>query len=475
MGRLARLFLGGKAGVGVQVFGAFFVNKEEDFFFEKKKQKTFAILVLAYLVPVLGVILGVTPVWQNPDEPFHLLRAVNVAHGGVLGSRAWGTAGGLSDRAIYDSYEPVRGVAMHPARRVDRAGLAASGTVRWGTVAYTPFPNTIQYGPAFYVPGAVAYWLGRGAGLSIDHTLLLARGFNAILFALIVAAALGMARRTRLALATIVILPTSLALAASASQDGLVMACTVLCVALLDRAISDGRAVTRGEALMLAGLLVCIGMARPPYAGFLALLMLGVPPPKRAGLRLPLAAAGVVLAWCAAVAWHVSVRMGGSDAHRQLALLAADPGGIPGIVAATARAFAVEYAVQFVGVLGWTDTRLPNAYILAAWVVLVLAGMAGMAGPARRPWWPLGGAVFAVVTIFVLQYLDWTWPGQPVVTGVLGRYFLPVAVVTTLALPRLDLRLGWLAGGGLAVLAAVTPAVMLHALVLRYYTSGPNS
>jgi uncharacterized membrane protein len=106
---------------------------------------------------------------------------------------------------------------------------------------------------------------------------------------------------------------------------------------------------------------------------------------------------------------------------------------------------------------------------MGAAVVVALAGLAGMAGPSRRAGWPLAGAVFAVVTIFVLQYLDWTWPGQPVVTGILGRYFLPVASVMTLALPRLDLRLGKVALGAVAILAAVTPAVMLHALVLRYY------
>jgi uncharacterized membrane protein len=427
-------------------------------------------LVLAYLVPVLLAIAILTPAWQNPDEPFHMMRAVNVAHGGVLGSRAWGTAGGESDRAVYDAYEPVRGVAMHPAVRVDLARLAASGAVQWGSaVSYTPFPNTIQYGPAFYLPGAVAYWIGRAAGLSIDHTLLLARGFNAVLFALIVAAALGMARRTRLPLAALVVLPTNLMLAASASQDGLVMACTSLCVALLDRAIAGGRAVSRREALLLALLLACIGMARPPYAGFLALLMLVVPATQRVRFRLPFVAGGVVLAWCVAVAWHVSVKMGGSDVHRQLALLAADPGRIAGIVVGTARTYGVEYAVQFIGVLGWTDTRLPHAYIMGAAVVVALAGLAGMAGPSRRAGWPLAGAVFAVVTIFVLQYLDWTWPGQPVVTGILGRYFLPVASVMTLALPRLDLRLGKVALGAVAILAAVTPAVMLHALVLRYY------
>jgi uncharacterized membrane protein len=79
--------------------------------------------------------------------------------------------------------------------------------------------------------------------------------------------------------------------------------------------------------------------------------------------------------------------------------------------------------------------------------------------------------VFAAVAIFVLQYLTWTWPGQLVITGVLGRYFTPLALVLALALPDWPraARLRGPAMLGVLVLAAVTPAVMVHAILFRYY------
>ena len=426
-------------------------------------------LVLSYLVPALLAVAVMTPVWQNPDEPFHMLRAVQVAHGELVGRRAWGSAGGNSDPAIYDAYTPVQPVAMHPERRVTLPALVASGAVAWhSSTTYAHFPNTVQYGPAFYLPDAAAYWVGRAAGLSVDRTLLLARECNALLFAIISAMALTRARRAVLPLACILLLPTTLALAASAGQDGLIFACTALVVATLDRVVFEQRAASRGEVLLMAGLLVCIGMARPPYAPFLLVLWL-VAPAQRSVWKVPTAAAAIVLAWCGVVALHVSVRLGGADVARQLSLVAADPGRIPHIAVATARVFGIEYAVQFIGVLGWTDTRLPPLYVAAAGVVLLLAVVAGTRGTARRPLLPLAGAALATLAIFVLQYFTWTWPGQPMVTGVLGRYFPPVAMVLLLALPRLPFRLGiapWVAVGALA---AVTPAVMLHALILRYY------
>jgi uncharacterized membrane protein len=424
---------------------------------------------LAYLLPVLLAVALATPVWQNPDEPTHMLRAVQVAHGELLGRREWGSAGGSSDQAIYDAYVPVQPVSMHPERRISLTELAASGAVTWHRAAvYTPFPNTVQYGPAFYVPDAFAYWAGRAAGLTVDRTMLLARACNALVFAFVTMLALTRARRALLPLACILLLPTSLALAASAGQDGLIFACTALVVATLDRMMFEQRTASRSEMLLVASLLVCIGMARPPYAAFLLVLWLAVPAPQMVW-KVPAGAAAIILAWCIAVALHVSVRLGGADIGRQLALLGADPWQIPRIAMATARASGIEYAVQFIGVLGWTDTRLPRWFITGLGVVLVLAALAGTQGAARRPLLPLAGAMIATLAIFVLQYLTWTWPGQPAVTGVLGRYFLPVAMLLTLALPRLPIRVGTVACCAVFAQAIVTPAVMLHAIVLRYY------
>ena len=81
------------------------------------------------------------------------------------------------------------------------------------------------------------------------------------------------------------------------------------------------------------------------------------------------------------------------------------------------------------------------------------------------------GLLFAFTTIFSLQYLTWSWPGQLVITGVLGRYFTPLAMVLALALPawRHAPRLRTPANLGLVALAAITPAVTIHTLLFRYY------
>jgi uncharacterized membrane protein len=432
-----------------------------------------AAVFAVWALPWLLAMAWLTPPWQNPDEPLHFARIVQIAHGGLLGYRDWGTSGGQSDRAIYRAYAGVQHAAMRPDQRLSLQDLAKSGSIGWSRgTEYTSFPNTAQYPPFFYLPAAASYWAGRAANLSINHTLLLARMLNVLLFTAMAAATLAIARRTRLPLLAILMLPTTLSLACTAGQDSLMQGATLLAVALIDRVACEQRSATRREAALATLLLACVAMARPPYAGFLLALGLLAPSPWRPLKRLALPAAGIVLAWCLLVAWHTTVRLMGSDAHTQLALLIAHPAAVPAIVIGTFQKFTGRWWREMIGVLGWTDTPLPRPYIFCASVTLVLAFLS-LPGPRpRHPWIAPLGIAFVVAAILALQYVTWTWPGQPVVTGILGRYFTTPTMVLALCMPSLGRAQNFTRPAAISALLAlgiITPAITLHTIILRYY------
>ncbi len=427
-------------------------------------------LYLAFTLPLLATIALITPPWQNPDEPLHMARIVEIAHGELLSSRAYGTAGGQSDRAIYDAYRPVQHAAMHPDQRLTRADLQASNAIPWSAhTAYTSFPNTAQYPPIFYLPAAATYWAGRAGALSVNRTLLLIRLVDATLFATITAAALTLARGTRPLLLAVLVLPSTLGLACAASQDSLLLAATALAVALVDRITTAQRPATRADALLTATLLISIAAARPPYAGFLLTLLLLDPKPTRRTKILLAASAALTLAWCLTIALHVSVKLGGADMPRQLAYLHANPGQILPILFRTIHHDAGPLWAQFIGVLGWTDTPMPRPYLQAQSAVLLLAALASHTAAHPRTL-AAAGIAFAIAAIVTLQYLTWTWPGQNEVTGILGRYFNAPALVAALALPWPRLaRLRKPAWAAIIIAACATPAVIIHAELFRYY------
>ncbi len=455
-GRLARLQSPSKAGPGrgPGPFG----HADLLSFLARVRRFAWPLAWLAWSLPILAFLALRVPPWQNSDEPTHLLRAVEIAHGEWLAHRAFGTAGGLSDPAIYTAYLPLRPVSMHPSRAPTDAERAASERVDWSArPSFVPFANTAQYAPFFYLPDALAYRAGRAAGLRVDGVLRLARLLNALTFAALGGLALGLAGRTRPALAAILMLPMTLSLGASAAQDGPMIGATALAVALIER---DGRL-----AGLAGGLLAACGMARPPYIGHL--LALGALPWRRRWLWIGASALPVLL-WSALVAHHVSVRLGQADWQRQLSWLLADPGSIPRIAIATVWNFTPNYAEQFIGRLGWTDTPLPRAYLVVAGLLLVPPYLAAGRSRPRAAGLVAAGVAVSVLSIFVLQYLTWTWPGQPFVTGVLGRYFLPPALVLLLAMPELAPRLRGLAVPCLVAAGVITPPVVLHAIAARY-------
>jgi uncharacterized membrane protein len=328
----------------------------------------------------------------------------------------------------------------------------------------------VQYAPFFYIPDAVAYWLGRACRLHINPTLLLARLCNAMVYAALSALAIATARRTRCLLTAVLMLPMSVTLGASANQDAVLIPLTALVVARLDQIIAEAREPRTLELWGLAAGLAMIGMARPPYAAF-TLLLLQTGKPQRATWIAACSACVAILAWCALMANYTMVPIGPSDPSAQLRNLLAHPAFIAS-VAGNTLAQSGTYAWEFIGRLAWNDRPLPAPYLALAGTVLGLAALAGMTGNLRRPAYSLLAAGFAVCTILILQYLDWTPVGSDHVAGVVGRYFIPLVLVLALALPsakRLAATRRFASRAGLVVLALVTPGTIMQHVAMRYY------
>lgn len=426
-------------------------------------------LYLAWSLPLLATLAWLMPPWQNPDEPAHFERAVQIAHGGLVGTRVAGEAGGISDRAIITSWAPLVDLIGHPERRVSTMSLQAAESVGWGDPAWVSFPNSAQYPPFLYLPGVVGYGLGRVLSLTVVQTLLLARLLTATGAAIITAAALTLAQRTRPLLTALALLPMTVSLYAAVTQDALLIALALLVVALLDRAISKQRLASPGETTLIAASLALIGMARPPYVMLVPVLLLGTRRLWVLGVIIATAAT-----WWAFVLTRVSVRFPPAEPARQAVFMQRHPGVFVKAIFATLGRYGSDVWCQFIGQPGWLDVVLPVPFIAGASAALGLAALASCLGPARRPWLAGVAVLLAAGSLAMSQYVTWSRPGAPLIDGLQGRYFLPPAAILSLALPAIP-RVPWLrlaANAGLVLLAISSAAVTVHAVALRYYLGG---
>ena len=429
------------------------------------------------------------PPFQVTDETSHFQRAAQVAQGDIIGTRfsdvgANGspqvTAGGPLDPALIEAITPFNSVAFYPEVRATRRLWAPD--IHWSDkLALQSFP-TVNYPPFFYVPSAIGVLVGREAGLSVVETLTVSRLLTGLTAVALGAMAIAIAGGAAAWIFTILTLPMSLSLIASASQDAMHLGCSALAGALLMRAL---RWPSARNGTLITGLTVMLGlvaMARPAYGALATLPLAIIKMPWRWRILATAAVAACVTIWWTIVAATTLTEIGadvGADAATQLARLRDDP-----LLAASAMWGALTqywpaYSMSFIGQLGWLDTTLPISYHIAAKTMLGMAALTAML-EIRGERISVGsrlviaaGLLLSVTGIFVLLYLSWTTPGRPIVEGVQGRYFLPLALAGTALLPALGhSRLASLHRPLLIMVVmfpVVSLAVVMRAIVLRYY------
>jgi uncharacterized membrane protein len=458
--------------------------------FEGLAARWLALLFVLYgLIATAFLAINIPP-FQNPDEPAHFLRGAQIADGRLVGRRFSSTdAGGLPqvtagdwvDGAVLAAMEPSRILSSHGDIRATRLTWAPG--IGWSDKrVMASFPNTVVYPPLFYIPSAIGVLCGRLAHLNVVQTLVVSRMLTGVAAVALSVTAIACAGTAAVWIFAILTLPMSLSLIASSSQDALLLACSALAGALWIRIL---RSSSERNGKALAGLALTLGliaMARPPYVA-LAITPLGLINLRwRSRLWTAASVMALATAWSGIAAATALTNTGaplGADPQAQLTQLSGDPLLVLSIAWATLKQYGHAYFEEFIGVLGWLDTKLPGAYYKVAGAVF---GVAAIAATSRQAGERTNiqsqvalavGLLLSAAGVFAIQYLTWTEPGHPVVEGVQGRYFLPLALAGTglLQLPGWALRprirsiLVVLVG----LFPLVTLAIVMRTVILRYY------
>ena len=428
-------------------------------------------LYAAFALPFVLLLAVIVPPMQAPDEVAHFGRADQISHGELFAYRfAPGAAGGRIDVGIVEALQRFAPISLSAEAKVSRALFTPVG---WGVVETRSFPNTALYPPMFYAPSVFAIWCGKAIGLDLLHTATLARVFTGLVSVGIAAGAIALSDVAAIWLFALLLLPSSALLMGAISQDGPMLACAALAASLMIRLQRQQSPAWLGDLLLLGAIVALMGMARPPYSA-LAMLPLAL---TRLQLRVRCIAAATIFlvaaGWSASCAIWTLVSVDPfhkADAMGQLRYIVTHPGSMPALVTDTlSRYFATEYAGYFVAPL-----QLPRMYFLTAWTAMAAALIASFvagARPVRQTVLVAGAAIFvAVIGIFSIQYLTWTAVGGGTIDGVLGRYFLPLAVILGCCLVRRHEGSGnfWfcLPIAGFSVVSIV---LSLHSVVVRFY------
>jgi hypothetical protein len=458
-------------------------------FWDRLSAKPVLVALFLFCALPAGMLMALlTPPGQVPDEPNHVARAAGLLHGEVL--------------IIHRFHiNPQTGLPRFgPAAKVDTGLMEAalghttmSGDVHkvflsdlWimshtppdHTPRYVGIPNTATYFPTAYLPAALGLGLGMAAHLVPFYCFLLARLFMLAAFLALGAAAIAVAEYGAALLLAILMLPMTLFLAGSISEDGILIAAACLTAALFtaDPLEHPGRRIA--GLLVLVLVLAC----KPPYAPLLGLALLPLFGPglwRRAGIAV--VAALPVLLWLGLVLHFTAVPFSkppytpgplwtgdpktifdSTNAGANLHILLADPVRLFTLPWHTFTAIYTEELHEMICALGLMQVRFGEAYYWL-WDAALLLPLAALAVATRGP--VLRSVATALYVLLLLaaalwavelsMYLNWSQVGAYYVEGFQGRYLLLLLPFLILALPP---------GRGAFRLPAIIPALPVVAL-----------
>jgi len=441
-------------------------------------------LFVLFAVPLVLFLALRTPAFQSPDEDNHFYRAWQIAHGGLFSG-----GGAYVDSGILQLWNCVDKLPFKSQSHLTPANIACERAVTWsGQLIYRPFPNTAAYFPACYIPQSLAILIGRALGIGVLNTLFLARISNGIVCIAICAFALSICRRGGILIFVALLLPMTLSLFASASQDALLIALACLAFCLISRQVDRNSPFPPRDSAIVFIALFIISLARPTNAALgLVFFIPGLFFAKSARRwRLTAFTLTALIVVFTAAWWGAAIAAQRNSAHTyvptsfhsdpklQLAFLLHHLGVVPSLLSSMAQQTGL-YIASTIGLLGWLDTPMPAPYYFAMLLILALAAIAELADTRPIPRSATGIILFSIAVntagVFLSSYLMFSPVGSTGLYGMQGRYFIPLIVAAACALPSVGNSPKFRE----RVIAIVVLAQLLTAIVLpqviaaRYY------
>jgi len=408
-------------------------------------------LVYVFFAALMGMAcVLLTPPGQTPDERNHLARITQISQGGLIGLKL-GTndAGGYLPADFPAESELLNSLRFNAQAKVQMNELLALSERRWDQKRiWVSFPNTVIYAPITYIPGAITTALARAWNATILQTSYAVRTVNVVFTIVLCALGIGLARRGTLYLAVLASLPMVIAVGASCSQDGILIGLSIVTAALLTRLDAQNPG-SRHFWIAISCLFAVLTVSKPPLL-LCSLIPLGFRlPGKMLDRAMPfLASALAFLIWQKIGLNPTKIQFldgSGTSDSGQVHWVLTHPLSLPMLAYTTLKVNLGHNIHEFIGVLGWLDTLFPAWFYRI--VYLTIAGTLcfclypafanrALAQNAKTAFVTVLAMLLAVGAVYFSLYVIWTPVGAPIIDGVQGRYFLPIAPFLALVFPR---------------------------------------
>ncbi|MBE8954589.1 MAG: DUF2142 domain-containing protein [Quinella sp. 2Q5] len=315
-------------------------------------------------------------------------------------------------------------------------------------------PNTGSYAPPAYFPQATATFVGRLMNWSAG-AIYYAMSMSALLFVTACTfAAMKLLPEKKFLIFVLASLPMFLTEAASSSADAVIYAACLLGTAWLLSLRRSSEQLSTAEIFALMMFAVTLGLLKQVYGAILLLYWLI---PRRrfksmaqfvgVGVALILLELATSLAWLTfsgdfgRVPLFTGFYMGleGIDPAAQKNFVLAHPTEFLAALVSSLMNQAVWFPKTFFGVLGIVNVYFPKIFYVGLLIALMVVASFGR----LQLRWTERLIIFVAVAVtvagvFGVEYLVWSSVGANIISGVQGRYFLPIALMALASLSAVE-------------------------------------
>lgn len=436
----------------------------------------------------LGLIFGilfliVTPPVQVVDESTHFYKALSLADGHVLSEKQGDETGFYIPESVVNLVGAYQNLPFHSNNRIT-VGYTSSlvDPPIWRndskTFADVSGVAVVYYPPVPYLASASAISIGKFFNLPILMLMYLGRFVNLLLYIFLVCMAIRVTPIHKWVFLLLALMPMALFQGASLSADSFTIGVSCLIIAYIFKLAFDDKKVDfdTKDTLILGLLFGMLALSKQVYC-LLIFLFFMIPPSKFGGwkkkllkfLYICLPVMLIIIFWSFLAAGLYNPQ----GTRSQLLSVLENPLLFLNSLKVTIMDKFYYGLLMFVGDLGWLDTPLPKWLVYCYITILILTSLMDKNDikiSLKQRLVPLFTFTLIFVSVFLLEYVTWSVTDN-IVTGVQGRYFIPIAPLLFMFFYNNKLRISskwrW---NWLTILAIfLTLSVTLFIVVKRYY------
>ena len=378
-----------------------------------------------------------------PDETVHFYRAYQLGEGQIVAqTQKEGVGGYVPKVSIQNDQGQNKNMVITPGNYFERAKPDI----------FVKFPSSAQYSPVLYVPQTIGIRVGRMVSRSLGAMVTVGRLFNLAAYIIMVMIAIKIAKKGKWVYVVVGLFPVAIQQAASLSADVMTIGLSFITIAFIHSLFLQKDKMQNIQWLQLLILAATISLTKQTNA---VLLLPLVFLPARLFKDFKAKAVCIVsvgaISLFTIISWYLIIK------HQYHNLNITLETGIPNVVPETQlkniishplsflkilfKSFVFEgfkgmptadvYWISSFGAFSWFTYKLPLTFVILGYALLLLILLNNDSEEkgeklAQTAIIQTGTYILYVVMIAVALYITWTTLGAAQVSGIQGRYFIPV-------------------------------------------------